>query len=832
MLAIPVIKCESTLNTVPFKAYLQKQGCYRDDLIQHDLIKFEQLHRDALTFTEPSMTNQENLLRYHYQIKSLIPRVEGIQGEVQLSNTWVDAYQQTRKLTSHNLYITSACLLWNLGANESMLGAKLDRSTDEGIRGANKHFQQAASYFEYLKDNILPHCKENRPVSASQYVLPCLSADCLNMVKLLMFAQGQLCFYEKAIKDKKNPNVTQPMKPSIICKLAKQVASFYQQASVATRSAVLAPILDVSWYHITEFQHQCFNGIAYYWQSIASKEAALTKGRGYNEEVLYLSRAENILQHAVAFHQQHKLLSIQSLLHAAESLLMLIQTTKNTSVKDLGTIYMEAVLADNGSYPDVTGLVMVKILPLPPSPPSTLPIASPATPTVLFSYLIPVELLSINTNFLQSLQSLYHQIQQEIEDYKSVGKTALHSLGLPTSIDLLKTTYQAQEVNRAGGTSAADYIPEALWLKITKIQGMGDIKKLQSLYNQDFQLIIQRVKSQLEMIRRSIQYEEENDAQFQQSCGGVLATVTAATPGSGGSKQASKDVFQRENVYANMSMYEKLVLDTQQQQDREIAQQLQTFVTSNQSNDITVKRYDWVTKTKDQLNALFPTSVPAGYKKPSTTAAATTPGVVEDLINLDFDDYQQSSGAKGNNENLSDLVSHPTVVALEQKLIDFLTLFQQYDAIGQEIGEYQHQFNYMQIMQGLLNTGKIETPNTSAVTTTAAADTPTSGEGGNPVETYRNYTANLLQSIQSKQVMLQQLGKEQQGKVLQEIITYNTQFHALQENNTLFQLQKQVIQSIEDNCAEYWKLYTQLTAGIQFYNNILVSLYFFFFFFF
>lgn len=78
-----------------------------------------------------------------------------------------------------------------MAALESQLGAKIERTTDEGIKSAYKHFQQAAGYFDYILHDIFPNC------TTAPGTLVGLSADGLGMARDLMLAQAQLCFYEK-----------------------------------------------------------------------------------------------------------------------------------------------------------------------------------------------------------------------------------------------------------------------------------------------------------------------------------------------------------------------------------------------------------------------------------------------------------------------------------------------------------------------------------------------------------------------------------------------------------------------------------------------------------
>ena len=113
----------------------------------------------------------------------------------------------------------------------------------------------------------------------------------------LMLAQGQMCFYEKSIKDRKAGN----MKPAIIAKLSAQTSYFYEEANKYSMDVDLGRMIDNSWKIHTEFQHRQLNACAEYWQAMASKEEAISKGTGYGEEIARLAKAEELLTNLIKF---------------------------------------------------------------------------------------------------------------------------------------------------------------------------------------------------------------------------------------------------------------------------------------------------------------------------------------------------------------------------------------------------------------------------------------------------------------------------------------------------------------------------------------------------
>ena len=162
--------------------------------------------------------------------------------------------------------------MWSLGAQESLKGAKIVRDSDEGIRSSCKHFQTAAGIFDFILTTISPHLPARCCIT--------LSKPSLLLAKNLMLAQGQMCFYEKSIKDRKAGN----MKPAIIAKLSAQTCCFYEEANKYSMDVELGRIIDPSWKIHTEFQYRQLDACAEYWQAMAAKEEAVSKASGFGEE--------------------------------------------------------------------------------------------------------------------------------------------------------------------------------------------------------------------------------------------------------------------------------------------------------------------------------------------------------------------------------------------------------------------------------------------------------------------------------------------------------------------------------------------------------------------
>eukprot|EP01039_Chlorochromonas_danica_P009105 gene9105-10051_t len=433
MIAIPAMKADLSADINHLGIYLRKQNSYPEQRLKSDVQKFEQFRRDALAVTEASENGQQSLLRYVALLKSIIPRLARIQGELKISVAWSDAFTTSKKITSSALSLDLVSCLWNLASFESILGGCVDRGTVEGFREANKHFQQAAGYFQFISDNVLP--------TLGSIPSPCLSHDSLLLCKQLMLAEAQLCFYGKAVKD--------CVKSVVVAKLAAQAAIFYSSSATTFQSGTLSFILDISWFAVSTFQANYFRGAAEYWQALASKESALQCGSGYGEEVVRYNRAEFYVRQALETRKKYNLPAI--LVGRAEALLQAITTKRCSAQRDLQTVYMEGLPAES-TLTDVQPITMAK--------PTSLPEFSTllSDQDQIFRYVLPRAVIESNKNFYDEVNTHYQRASLDAEKATNKGNTKLNSLGLPDSLYAVKADQPS---------------PDTPWLDIHEVVDMS-----------------------------------------------------------------------------------------------------------------------------------------------------------------------------------------------------------------------------------------------------------------------------------------------------------------------------------------------------------------------
>jgi hypothetical protein len=300
----------------------------------------------------------------------------------------------------------------------------------------------------------------------------------------LMMAQAQLCFYEKAIRDRKSGNSA--ITSSVIAKLAYQTALFYNETAVTCNTGILPGILDPSWKNHEEFQAKLFFAAAEYWQSISAKESVQTKGIGYGEEIARLTKAENYLLQALAIAEKNKMASSST--SGAELLLRTVQSTKETAENENRTIFLEAIPSDE-SLLKISPVIMVKAGGLPEYYDDG---------KILFKDINSKAVQQVKTAVQERIETALRNATVDSSNATNEARVVLSSVGLPGSLETYK----------AGGV-----LPDALWIKISKASSLCSLSALENKY-QELELAAQRAASALNNINETIQREINTDENF------------------------------------------------------------------------------------------------------------------------------------------------------------------------------------------------------------------------------------------------------------------------------------------------------------------------------
>lgn len=442
MLAIPAKRADVSELSKTLKTFFTSKFPADSAHFENDITSFQQLRSAAVSITDPmDQVGQQHLLRYNYHVSVMVLRLNDFEKEMKLNFSWYDAYRPSRRFTSSNIYFDMAGVLWNMASFESTRAATMDRSTDEGVRQACRGFQQAAGIIDHILRNITPKIKSG--------LSPDLSNESLEMVKGLMLAQAQACFYEKAVRDRRSGG---SMKPAVLSKLAFEASSLFSSALSYARIGTLVTALDSSWALTLQYQIESFGAAAEYWQSMVAKEAALQSASGYGIEIARLTQAESRAAQAVSLCQTNKFLS--GLCSAACELSNAIKKQKADAVSDNAKIYLDIVPSPDSLSP-LSGAKMVKPLDFPEYYNTEKP---------LFKDFTSSDIRAMVDGYRLQMNSLYMRQEEAVTTASCAARTALSVQGLPGSLEMYKS----------GGK-----LPDNLWHKVDQVQQLGGVPEIQ-----------------------------------------------------------------------------------------------------------------------------------------------------------------------------------------------------------------------------------------------------------------------------------------------------------------------------------------------------------------
>jgi len=540
MLSVPP-KRGNPSNVVPtLKSFVSSE--FPDEVGKFDgeINFFQQIRQNAVSVVESSDESVQMLLRYNYHVSSISKKLSNNENSLNFSFTWFDAFRPNKSFVSASLFFDRECILWNMGAFESMKGSQISRDNEDGIRTACRHFQQAAGIFKYIKENITRNVRGG--------CTPDLSEDGIEFAKQLMIAQAQVCYYEKAVRDRK---ATGAMKPIILAKLANQASAYYKSVFIVAKTGTVSASLDASWAAHLDFQTKMFAGVSDYWGAMHSKELASQQGYGYGEEIARLQSAETHLKAAIEVIRVCNL--SPSLKTGPEQLLSAVSTRKLEAEKDNKLVYVESV-PPLSSLSDLGVVSMVQTVGLP---------VYETEEKSIFQNMLPKSVRAIAHKYSQESEALVHSLISEAEAASNEARTQLNTLGLPGTLEIYK----------AGGS-----LPENLWQKVLRVQTAGGVTELHRKHSM-LEEAAERSKANLLQIETCLEREETTDEMYRRQY-----PKWSGTP----SYELSKDIkYNRQRLYEAYSVA--------REKDRNILSEIQE---SSFADNVTL-----LTLTKQELTS-------------------------------------------------------------------------------------------------------------------------------------------------------------------------------------------------------------------------------------
>jgi programmed cell death 6-interacting protein len=263
ILFLPFRRSHSVNLTEAIKQYISSKYDQHPDMFTQDLETIEKLRSVAVHAQEPHPSNVPKLQQYAAQLIWLSGKFPI---DIGVEFPWYPAlgYNTSRPTSRNNLRFELANIMFNLAAMHSQLAMSSNRSTPDGLKAAANNFCLAAGVLSHLRNSVLPELRTEPPEDMDLMTLECLEK--------LMLAQGQECFWQKAVKD--------GLKDATIAKLAARVSDLYNEAG---DTGIQSDAISSEWIHHMTAKHHHFAAAAQYRAACDSLEK-----RKYGEEVARL----------------------------------------------------------------------------------------------------------------------------------------------------------------------------------------------------------------------------------------------------------------------------------------------------------------------------------------------------------------------------------------------------------------------------------------------------------------------------------------------------------------------------------------------------------------
>ncbi|KAI1339949.1 BRO1-like domain-containing protein [Xylariaceae sp. FL0016] len=266
ILPVPFRRGTQLSLSTAIKQYISTKYDQHPDMFRQDLEVIDALRRDAINVREAHPSGVKKLQAYAGQLVWVGGKFPI---DIGADFTWYPAlgYNVERPIVHNNLQFELANVLYNLAALYSQLAIHSNRGDTEGLKTAASYFGHAAGVLKHLRDEVVPGLRTTPPEDMDGHTLESLVQ--------LQLAQGQECFWQKAVMD--------GYKDASIAKLAAKVSDLYNDASEA---AMRSEAVSSAWIHHMSAKHHHFAAAAQYRAACECLEK-----RRYGEEIARLKDA-------------------------------------------------------------------------------------------------------------------------------------------------------------------------------------------------------------------------------------------------------------------------------------------------------------------------------------------------------------------------------------------------------------------------------------------------------------------------------------------------------------------------------------------------------------
>eukprot|EP00002_Diphylleia_rotans_P015452 TRINITY_DN2998_c0_g3_i1.p1 TRINITY_DN2998_c0_g3~~TRINITY_DN2998_c0_g3_i1.p1 ORF type:complete len:758 (-),score=157.62 TRINITY_DN2998_c0_g3_i1:169-2442(-) len=427
--------------------------------------------------TETTDSSRDLHQTYYNNYSAFIKRFPVGTKQLELPTRWYDSFQTNKYSESSSIYLEKAAILFNLGVIAGSQAVSQPRSNPDALKTASQLFQQAAGYFEEVKQISAAHLG----TAITTDLLPS-TLDCFINI---MLAQAQECFYEKAFMDK--------MKDSILAKLAMGVKASYQ-AALLIMEPKLREYFDKGFFTQVQNRANYYTALGHYRLLVSMRAESTTNAIG--EQVARLRLIHGLTQECVKVIRLSPGISAdisQAQMRLAQEANTLLQSLE----KDNSTIYYEAVPEVEKLAP-IEAKIMVKAA-------SSAFLAAGVPPTAdLFSSLVSLVVQQTVPAYQKEKEEIIKKLIQTAEAADSAYQRRMTEQSLPGCLQAF---------------SAKAEIPSSIADRIIQVNGKHAESVIQDLETTRQQLS-REATGILENCRKIMTDESDGDDDARRQYGG------------------------------------------------------------------------------------------------------------------------------------------------------------------------------------------------------------------------------------------------------------------------------------------------------------------------
>lgn len=481
---LPMVSFEMLICTkkISFTNKIEKYitGYYHEDAsTYHTEIQALDTLRISAVWPSNDINSCQAMKKYFCQLHYMKSRFPMDANQpVSLQFSWRDEYTKMSS-TVPDVGFEEMCVLFNIGALHSKLGATDSRSTPDGMKMACTHFQCAAWTYQVIREQY------------AQYVgVIIANIDIVRAMELLCLAQAQECILEKCLLDNR--------KAAVVIKVAAELSNFYFKAHkllVSGDDAMLYEHLPQNKYLVRYVQfkiahYRCVS-LLYAGQQAEEQQKMGTRVAYYQAAHDALEEARGCIDRMAGGSEQPALFT-DTITFTWD----VVEAKRKAAVNENEFIYHEEVPRVTGPGFELQGASLVKGIPFSVT---DVEISGPD----IFARLIPMVAHEASSIYSEQKASLLRYVADEIE----------------------KTDYQLQEFMSAINVDFLTQIKSATGLTQELVDRAADmharpesVKKLVEMMSK-LSDVFHEVESLLSEIQDLLQNEDQAEAKFQSIMG-------------------------------------------------------------------------------------------------------------------------------------------------------------------------------------------------------------------------------------------------------------------------------------------------------------------------